>query len=82
MGLKPCLIAGECKHGNWCSEVYCQEHCQFVKDLNAFDALAEICDEATGGWNLPPSAVSRIGALARKASAAIRQHLGQKGEAK
>lgn len=38
-------------------------------ELSALDALAELCDEATGGWDLPPSAVARIGALARKARA-------------
>jgi hypothetical protein len=28
---KPCLKGGQCKHGSWCSEVYCQEHCEFVE---------------------------------------------------
>lgn len=29
---KTCLVANEsCKHGSWCSEVYCQEHCKFVE---------------------------------------------------
>lgn len=68
---KPCLVAGDCKHGAWCSDVYCQERCQFVKGTGALDALAELCDMATGGWDLPPSAVCRIGALARKARAAM-----------
>lgn len=27
---KTCLVTDEsCKHGSWCSEVYCQEHCEF-----------------------------------------------------
>lgn len=69
---KSCIVDGDCKHGSWCSEVYCQEHCKFVKGAEALDALAELCDMATGGWDLPPSAVERIGAIARKASAAIR----------
>lgn len=29
---KPCLVSGACKHGSWCSETYCQEHCKFVKE--------------------------------------------------
>lgn len=68
---KMCLVGGPCKHGNWCSDVYCQEHCRFVKEIEQLDALAELCDEAKGGWDLPPAAVSRLGALARKARAAI-----------
>ena len=29
---KTCLVANEsCKHGSWCSEVYCQEHCKFAQ---------------------------------------------------
>ena len=29
---KTCLVADEpCKHGSWCSEVYCQERCEFVE---------------------------------------------------
>lgn len=32
---KPCLVKGDCKHGAWCSENYCQEHCQFVKSAQA-----------------------------------------------
>ena len=24
-----CVDGGACKHGSWCTEVYCQEHCQF-----------------------------------------------------
>ena len=29
---KTCLVANEpCKHGSWCSEVYCQEHCKFIE---------------------------------------------------
>jgi hypothetical protein len=29
---KTCLVANEsCKHESWCSEVYCQEHCEFVE---------------------------------------------------
>lgn len=68
---KPCLVSGTCKHGNWCSDVYCQEHCKFVKELDQLDALAELCEEATGGWDLPPTAVYRLGKLARKVSAAL-----------
>ena len=29
---KTCLVSNEsCKHGSWCSEVYCQEHCKFIE---------------------------------------------------
>ena len=35
---KSCLITGTCKHGSWCSEVYCQEHCQFVEAQAAPEA--------------------------------------------
>lgn len=68
---KPCLVSGTCEHGNWCSDVYCQEHCRFFKELDQLDALAELCEEATGGWDLPPTAVYRIGKLARKVRAAL-----------
>lgn len=74
---KICLIGGSCKHGNWCSDVYCQEHCRFVKEIDQLDALAELCEEAKGGWDLPPAAVSRLGALARKARAAIAMQQAQ-----
>ncbi len=78
--LKPCLIAGDCKHGNWCSDVYCQEHCRFVKDLDALDALAELLDEAKGGWDLPPSATARIGTITRKAAAMLRKLVAEREE--
>ena len=30
-GIRPCLKGGDCKHPGWCSEVYCQDRCEFVK---------------------------------------------------
>ena len=77
---KPCLISGSCRHGGWCSEVYCQEHCRFVKEIDQLDALASLCDEATGGWDLPPSATTRLGTLTRKAAAMLRKLVAEREE--
>jgi hypothetical protein len=32
----PCLVSGDCKHGSWCTDVYCQEHCRFVKPVHQY----------------------------------------------
>jgi hypothetical protein len=37
---KPCLKGGQCKHGSWCSEVYCQEHCEFVEQAEQAQPVA------------------------------------------
>jgi hypothetical protein len=60
--VKPCLFGGACKHGGWCSEVYCQERCEFKK-TDSLRAIADLMKQADGGWNLPPSATKRIAEL-------------------
>ena len=48
MSQKPCLVEGACIHGDWCSETYCQEYCQFVKDgepLPVFEELQQLRSE-------------------------------------
>jgi hypothetical protein len=59
---KPCLFGGDCKHGGWCSDVYCQERCQFKK-AGSLRAIADLMQQADGGWNLPASATKRIAEL-------------------
>jgi hypothetical protein len=46
---KPCLVSGACKHGGWCTETYCQEHCQFVKEDPQQEPVAWV-DERAIGW--------------------------------
>jgi hypothetical protein len=42
---KPCLKGGQCKHGSWCSEVYCQEHCEFVEQAEQAQPMERMSNE-------------------------------------
>jgi hypothetical protein len=42
---KQCLMGGQCKHGSWCSEVYCQEHCEFVEQAEQAQPVGEVLNE-------------------------------------
>jgi hypothetical protein len=54
---KSCLITGTCKHGSWCSEVYCQEHCQFVEAQAAPEAQQPAGRASVDDWERELSAV-------------------------
>jgi len=73
-----CPDGRQCKHGAWCTETYCQEHCEFrappqrkpLTDEEIWDEVKAADLDWQTGWSLDEDASNRYITFARAIEAA------------
>jgi hypothetical protein len=81
MQQKQCLMGGQCKHGSWCSDVYCQEHCKFIEQAQQTEQAQPLTDEELWKfwWSRPEVPDGEDDSMEAEFVAAVRRVLAAHG---